>query len=243
MNTLEITYATPTARVSIVIDEDCTNPLEDWDHGVQFIEITRSREYHSLEKYSNTHGAGKPIDPGTLTEYREFYDEADYWHDTPRQQSPSLRTFLNHECANWGTVHRSGYDGTLTFTPSASVDDTDLDGSEAIACISRSMWREMQMIPEGKPMPKGYRERAADMLKGIINEYNKWATGECYGVVTETHNSACPYCEDKEDPAQDCPCWDEEDSTFYGLIGYEHAQQEQAAAVRTLQYEAAPAHA
>jgi len=81
----------------------------------------------------------------------------------------------------------------------------------------------MHLVPDGKPMPRGYNVTAMDALRAIVDEYNAWARGEVYGIITEEHNAGCPYCEDVSHPDPDCLCWDTVDSVW-GMVGYDYAR-------------------
>lgn len=217
-----------TVRVQIFNDEDTENPLENWDHGIQFVTLPDpSRTWSDYtEPTSNTYGSVAPLDFDPEG-FREFYNESCY-DDPPRHMTPSLRTFLNTHCAAWFLLERSGYDGTIRWWPSNMATDDAIRDCDAIALVSRDMFRAWNMVPDGKPMPKGYREKAQEALKGVIDEYNQWAQGECYGYQVQTHNPTCLDCMDPDDdtPQDDCDGWRDTDDACWGFIGYEYAEQE-----------------
>lgn len=225
--------ATPTTRVQVHYDQFPESPLQNWSHGVQFVELSPARhsrayrDYTSVEDYNCAdHYPDVPplnVEPDRYREFPNYYD------DEPEHMQPSLRRYLDRHCAAWGIVNRNNYDGTLTLYQSDRDKEDMIEDAEAIAIVTRAMYRHWQMIPEGKPMPRGYRAAAADQLQTVIEEYNKWAIGDVYGIEVERHNPGCPYCDDHANPDQGCPCWDsvpDEYDTGWGLIGSDYAKQE-----------------
>lgn len=226
MEPVDTIQISPTVRVQLFHDDDCSNPLDNWDHGIQFITLPDPsrewRDYH--EPTSNTYGDVPAFDPGPLDNYREWWDGS--WREPYQNErnAPSFRTFLDTHTAAWGTLDRNGYDGTLSL----DLDPDDITDHDAIALVSREMFRAWHMVPEGKPMPRGYRQRAAESLQAVIDEYNTWATGECYGYQVQRHAPDCDDCEDlpvSEWPATDCAGWEDTDDSCWGFIGYEYATE------------------
>jgi hypothetical protein len=199
------TYVTderfPHLRAAIYQDSDPFSPLDNWDHGIQFLTLpSAGRTWHNyVEPTSN--GAALDIEP---EQYREFWDV--YWEDDrPDHMQPTLRRYLDTHTAAWVTLDRNGYDGSLDF----NEDGDDLATSDAIAYVSRDEFREWHMIPDGKPMPRGYRERARDAIRAVLAEYNAYATGDVYGIVVEYRNDAGE--------------WEDTDHARWGFTGYDHA--------------------
>jgi hypothetical protein len=214
------TYVTderfPHLRAAIYQDSDPFSPLDNWDHGIQFLTLpSAGRTWHNyVEPTSN--GAALDIEP---EQYREFWDV--YWEDDrPDHMQPTLRRYLDTHTAAWVTLDRNGYDGSLDF----NEDGDDLATSDAIAYVSRDEFREWHMIPDGQRMPRGHRQRAADAIEAVLSEYNSYATGDVYGIVVEYHDAeACRDECDPHDPAGDCDAWKSTEDSCWGFIGYDYA--------------------
>ncbi len=218
MNTVETVYTSPTRRARLEYDNDAECPLSNWGHGAQFITLPSMigswRNYTDLEDYSDPYTSVPAIQPDYWNVYREWF-EHDYSNENIQpQNAPSFATFLNRNCAAWGTIK---HNDTMVLDTNGNLDNAD-----AVILLSRATFRQWHMIDDGKPMPRGYQKAAIDTLYGIVDEYNAWASGDVYGIVTEAHNAACPYCDDLSQPDNDCPCWDTEDSCW-GFVGYEYA--------------------
>jgi hypothetical protein len=226
MEPVETIQITPSVRVQIYPDNDCSNPLDDWDHGIEFITLPDpSREWRDYkEPTSNTYGDVPAFELDDVYRFREFFGQDGYGQDGNEQNAPSLATLLDTHTAAWGTLDRHGYDGTLSL----NMNPDDITDHDAIALVSREMFRSWHGIPDGKPMPRGYRTDAAKQLQGVIDEYNRWATGDCYGYQVQTHNPLCIDCMDPDDadPDPDCDGWTDTDDSYWGFIGWEHAEQE-----------------
>jgi hypothetical protein len=200
------TYVTddrfPHLRAAIYHDTDPTNPLDSWDHGIQFVTLPDpSRAWGDyVEPTSNGHQLD--IEP---EQYREFWD--DWEDDRPGHMQPTLRRYLDTHTAAWVTLDRNSYDGTLDFNEDG--DDIDITDADAIAYVSRAEFREWHMIPDGQPMPRGYRERARDAIRTVLAEYNAYAMGDVYGIIVEYRN--------------DAGTWEETETSCWGFRGWEYA--------------------
>ena len=244
MEAIDIRYPTPTIRVELHYDEDCQNPLTNWDHGVEFRELPNASSvmsrYTDIDQYSNVYEPGHPLDIDDWENYREFWEDS--WREPYQnaQTAPSLKTFLNRHCAAWGTVDRDGYTGELHFY----LHNTDFESSDGIAFVSRANFLQgWHGKPEGTRLTKRLRTMAEEGIQAVIDEYNNWARGDCYGIIVEVHNSACPYCDDANDPDEDCPCWDNDSLNYdsgWGMIGYDYAREELDSVCRSIEQECQP---
>ncbi len=220
---METHYTSTIRRARLEVDTDAECPLSWHEHGAQFITLPDpSRtycDYTDLEQYSDTYTSVPSLEYGSLDNYREWWDTT--WREPyqTRQTAPSFATLLDRNCAAWGTVNRNGYDGTLSLQLGCR---TELTEDDAVILVSRATFKAWHLVRDGKPMPRGYRTRAQDTLRGIVDEYNAWAVGDVYGIVTEEHDAQCPYCEDAAQPDPDCACWDQTDSVW-GFVGYDYA--------------------
>lgn len=223
MTVIDTIDATPTARVLILHDTDCPNPLENWSHGVQFVTLPSAGRTWSDYVEPHSDGAALDIEPGS---FREFWDGGWYGPEPPEHQQPTLRRYLDTHTAAWCTLDRNGYNGALSY----SFRGDDIEDSDAIAYVSREEYRKWHMIPDGKPMPRGYRQRAADALQSVITEYNRWAEGECYGIQGQRLIPACTCC------GRD-PHWEDDDDSDsgWGIIGSDYAREESERMVASYQ--------
>jgi hypothetical protein len=216
MEPIETITISNTLRLRVYPDDDAghCNPLDEYDHGIQFVTLPGAgriyRNYHDPETYNKTYDGVPPLDIPYLESFREFWTGE--YGERPEHMSPSFWTWLDTHTAAWITVDRSGYDGafaTHTGTRSLYRDD-------AIALVSRDVYRRWHGIPDGQRMPKGYRDDATKALRAIIGGYNAWATGDVYGYVVERLIPSCPCCGNPER-------WESTDDSCWGFIGYDYA--------------------
>jgi hypothetical protein len=140
--TTPIEYVTvpnyPHLRAAIHPDHDPLNPLDNWDHGIQFVTLPSAGRTWS--DYAEPHGNGIAIDmyPEKFAEFAGEYQDSRYDPDKGwipyGKRNPTLRRYLDTHTAAWKLLRRDGYTGELdTYDPG----DIDITEADAIAYVSR----------------------------------------------------------------------------------------------------------
>ena len=87
-----------------------------------------------------------------------------------------------------------------------------------------ALYQKAKQIAADKPEPTGVQLNwargvvAEEFCRGILEEYNAWLNGDCYGTVVQFFNNT---------GTTDEPVWEQEDSdACWGFIGSEYAEQE-----------------
>jgi hypothetical protein len=206
----EICFWTPRSREVVIVgyivhDDQCSNPIEDCDGMGKFV---TKRDAHQFLSHVGRTSDGEP----DIDDFIEIIDRL------RGQPGDNAYTDSNMEVAlrMWEEAYARGKVGTpyahgVVEKYHGGYEEVDEHKTpEAIWLPDTSLLEHIDSFPESERADEAYK-----CFNQTLDEYNKWAEGDCYGVVVNEYKRVGPGEYKIKDNDS---CW--------GYIGYDYAKEE-----------------
>lgn len=186
-------------RVVLVQDEDCEKPMDNDDGWITSLLVCD----HAIG--GDWHGEHDVMDrESALIHFNNANSEGRYGAYTTDEDMFIRYMRIVHDIEVFEIEITNGY----------------RDTSRALAWVEPTE-RERVGVPDTYP--------ASDVVKGEIEEHNRWAEGDCYGYVIQKlvrWIRESSLLADGYDDAEGRVEWEDTDESCWGFIGREYAEQE-----------------